>query len=59
LHKGTEHHRHIHIAGYMNNDQMASFNGNTLRMRAKMVRGVKRDDSAIINGMQPVFPDVP
>ncbi len=52
LHKDTEHHRHIHISGDMNNNQMESFNGNTLRAREKVVRGVKRDDSAIFKGMQ-------
>jgi len=52
LHKDTEHHRHIHVVGDMNNNQMESFNGNTLRMREKVVRGIKRDDSAIIRGMQ-------
>jgi len=52
LHKDTEHRRHIHLAGDMNNNQMESFNGNTLRMREKVVRGIKRDDSAILRGMQ-------
>jgi len=52
LHKDTEHHRHIHIAGDMNNNQMESFNGNTLRAREKVIRGIKRDDSAILKGMQ-------
>jgi len=52
LHKDTEHHRHIHIAGDMNNNQMESFNGNTLRAREKVVRGIKRDDSAMLRGMQ-------
>ena len=52
LHKDTEHHRHIHMAGDMNNNQMESFNGNTLRMREKVVRGIKKDDSVIFAGMQ-------
>jgi len=52
LHKDTEHHRHIHLAGDMNNNQMESFNGNTLRAREKVIRGIKRDDSAILRGMQ-------
>jgi len=52
LHKDTEHHRHIHVAGDMNNNQMESFNGNTLRAREKVIRGIKRDDSAILRGMQ-------
>ena len=52
LHKDTEHHRHIHLSGDMNNNQMESFNGNTLRAREKVVRGIKKDDSAVIKGMQ-------
>ena len=52
LHKDTEHHRHIHLSGDMNNNQMESFNGNTLRAREKVIRGIKRDDSAIFTGMQ-------
>ena len=52
LHKDTEHHRHIHLAGDMNNNQMESFNSNTLRFREKVIRGIKKDDSAIIKGMQ-------
>ena len=31
---------------------MESFNGNTIRHREKVVRGLKRDDSAIISGLQ-------
>ena len=45
LHKETEHHRHIHLSGDMNNNQMESFNSNTLRVREKVVRGIKKDDS--------------
>ena len=52
LHKETEHHRHIHMSGDMNNNQMESFNGNTLRAREKVTRNVKRDDSAVISGMR-------
>ena len=52
LHKETQHHRHIHLSGDMNNNQMESFNSNTLRAREKVVRGIKKDDSAIITGMQ-------
>lgn len=36
----------------MNNNQMESFNGNTLRMREKVVRGIKNIDSPIITGIQ-------
>ena len=52
LHKDTEHHRHVHFKGDMNNNQMESFNGNTLRAREKVIRGLKKDDSAILTGMQ-------
>lgn len=31
---------------------MESFNGNTLRMRDKVIRGLKKDDSAILAGLQ-------
>ena len=37
--------------GDLNNNQMESFNGNTIRMRGKVVRGLKKDDSAILTGL--------
>ncbi len=52
LHKEIQHHRHIHLSGDMNNNQIESFNSNTLRAREKVVRGIKKDDSAILKGMQ-------
>ncbi len=52
LHKETEHYRHIHLSGDMNNNQMESFNGNTLRFREKVIRGIKKDNSVIFKGMQ-------
>lgn len=52
LHKETEHHRHVHLSGDMNNNQMESFNGNTLRHREKVLRGIKRDNSAVIRGLR-------
>ena len=52
LHKESTHERHIHMAGDMNNNPMESFNGNTVRHREKVVRGLKKDDSAIITGLQ-------
>ena len=52
LHKETEHHRHIHMSGDTNNNQMESFNGNTLRAREKVTRNVKREDSAVLSGMR-------
>ena len=52
LHKDSEHVRHIHMAGDMNNNQMESFNGNTVRHREKVVRGLKKEDSAILTGLR-------
>lgn len=52
LHKDTEHRRHIHLAGDMNNNQMESFNGNTIRFREQATRGIKKPDSPIFRGMQ-------
>lgn len=52
LHKESEHIRHIHMAGDMNNNQMESFNGNTIRHREKVTRGIKKEDSAILTGLQ-------
>lgn len=36
----------------MNNNQMESFNGATVRHREKVVRGLKREDSAILSGLR-------
>ena len=52
LHKETEHHRHVHLQKDMNNNQMESFNGNTLRHREKVIRGLKKEDSALLTGLQ-------
>ena len=52
LHKESTHERHIHMAGDMNNNPMESFNGNTVRHREKVVRGPKKEESAIITGLQ-------
>ena len=35
-----------------NNNQMESFNGNTVRHREKVVRGLKKEDSAILTGLR-------
>ena len=51
LHKDSEHIRHIHLTGDMNNNQMESFNGNTIRLREGVTRGLKKDDSAILSGL--------
>ena len=52
LHKESEHIRHIHLSGDMNNNQMESFNGATLRHHEKVTRGLKKDDSAILTGLR-------
>ena len=52
LHKESHHTKHIHMAGDMNNNQMESFNGNTVRHREKVTRGLKKDDSVIISGLR-------
>ena len=51
-HKDSEHVRHIHMAGDTNNNQMESFNGNTVRHREKVVRGLKKKDSVILSGLR-------
>ncbi len=52
LHKETEHVDDIAFDGIHHNNQMESFNGNTLRHREKVTRGLKREDSGIIIGLQ-------
>ena len=52
LWKDSVHESHIRMDGDTNNNQMESFNGNTIRMREKVVRGLKKDDSAILSGLQ-------
>ena len=52
LHKDSEHIRHIHMAGDTNNNPMEAFNGATVRHREKVVRGLKREDSAILAGLR-------
>ena len=51
-HKQTEHINQIAFDGEHHNNQMESFNGNTIRHREKVVRGLKREDSAILTGLQ-------
>ena len=50
--KESTHERHIHMDGDMNNNQIESFNGNTVRLREKVTRGLKREDSAILAGLR-------
>ena len=52
LWKDSVHEPHIRMDGDPNNNQMESFNGNTLRMREKVTRGLKSEDSAILAGLQ-------
>ena len=40
------------MAGDMNNNRMESFNWNTVRHREKVVRGLKKEDSAILTGLR-------
>lgn len=52
LWKDSVHESHIRMDGDLNNNQMESFNGNTIRMREKVVRGLKDEDSALLAGLQ-------
>ncbi len=52
LHKETEHINEVAFDGIHHNNQMESFNGNTVRLREDAVRGLKRKDSAIISGLR-------
>ena len=52
LHKGTFHINDIAFDGIHHNNQMESFNGNTLRLREKVCRGLKKDDSGILDGLR-------
>ena len=46
-HNNSEHVRHIHTTRDMNNNPMESFNGNAIRHREKVARGLNKEDSAI------------
>ena len=48
--KESVHEYHIRMDGDLNNNQMESFNGNTIRLREKVTRGLKSEDPAIITG---------
>lgn len=52
MEKDSIHESHIRMAGDINNNQMESFNGNTIRMREKIIRGLKKEDSALLMGLQ-------
>jgi transposase-like protein len=47
----TIHIRNVHLQGDMNNNKMERLNGE-FRDREKVVRGIKKDDSVIIDGYQ-------
>ena len=40
------------MSGDMNNNQMKSFNGNTIRLRTDSARGIKKENSAILKGLR-------
>jgi transposase-like protein len=46
-----KHIRHVHMAGDMNNQKMERMNGE-IRDREKVVRGVKKEDSPLIEGLR-------
>ena len=50
--KPTIHINQVEFNGKYHNNQMESFNGNTIRHREKVIRGLKREDSAILTGLQ-------
>ena len=52
LWKESTHESHIRMDGDPNNNQMESFNGNTIRMREKVACGLKSENSAILAGLQ-------
>ena len=52
LHKDSEHARHIRMASDTNNGQMESFNGNAVRLREEVTRGLKTEDAAILTGLR-------
>lgn len=52
LHKDTQHINEVAFDGIHHNNQMESFNGNTIRHREKVTRGIKTEDSGVITGLQ-------
>ena len=52
--KDTNHVRHIHLKGDMNNNKMERING-TIRDREKVFRGLKRMDTSVIDGMRVYY----
>ncbi|MXZ94112.1 MAG: DDE-type integrase/transposase/recombinase [Cenarchaeum sp. SB0666_bin_15] len=52
LWKSSVHESHIRMDGDIHNNQMESFNGNTIRLREKVVRGLKKEDAALLAGLK-------
>ena len=52
--KNTNHIRHIHLKGDMNNNKMERLNGE-IRDREKVFRGLKKMDTSIIDGMRVYY----
>ena len=52
LWKDTWHINEVTFGGKWHNQQMESFNGNTIRLRTDVIRGLKKDDSAILSGLR-------
>ena len=52
LWKDTFHINEVTFGGKWHNQQMESFNGNTIRLRTDVIRGLKKDDSAILAGLR-------
>jgi len=52
--KKTNHVRHIHLKGDKNNNKMERING-TIRDREKVFRGLKRMDTAVIDGLRVYY----
>ena len=50
--KTTTHINQVEFDGEHHNNQMESFNGATIRHREKVCRGLKKEDSAILTGLQ-------
>lgn len=47
----TQHIRHVRMSGDLNNNKMERMNGE-IRDREKVVRGVKKEDSPLLAGLQ-------
>jgi transposase-like protein len=52
LHKDTRHVNEVAFDGIHHNNKMESFNGNTIRHREKVTRGIKKEDSGVITGLR-------